>query len=201
MDPDIIRQRKCKACPAPPAPPPPPSPKKEAPPPPPPHSGNVVKACQHGFCNFHGHPLPPSPSLCPCHPTPQPRSQVRNYWNHDLDPLSRMQRVESLEIGYRMNFRDPWDGFHEDHTLRRCNAGHQRHGPPRMLMGQHRGQPPPVLMGHHCGQPPPILMGHHRGQPPLLLGHQHESPAFYLPPSGDYSYQHGFENPNGCTIM
>ncbi|XP_060197514.1 uncharacterized protein LOC132626608 [Lycium barbarum] len=194
MDPNMIRPRKCKPCPPP--PPPPPSPKREAPPPPPPpHGENVAQACQCDCCNFRGHPSPfsplapppPLPSLGPCHPP----SHVRNYWNDDLDRFSRMRRVESLEMGYRMNLRDPFNDFPEDHTPRHCMAGHQRH------------RPPPMLMGHHHGQPP-LMLGHHRGQTPLLLGHHREPPTSYCPPQGDYAYQHGYsgyENPNGCTSM
>ncbi|KAK4376174.1 hypothetical protein RND71_006851 [Anisodus tanguticus] len=203
MDPDMIRPRKCKPCPP---PPPPSSPKREAPPPPPHSDQNVAQACQHDCCNSRGHPFPFSPLAPPPPPPPPPSlsqfhppSHIRNYWNDDLDQFSRMRRVESLEMGYRMNFRDPFDDFPVDHTPRRCMAlqpplavpRHQRHGPPPMLMGDHHGQPP-------------LKLGHYRGQPPLLLGHHREPPASYFPPPGDYGYQHGYsgyENPNGCTIM
>ncbi|KAK4739773.1 hypothetical protein R3W88_003470 [Solanum pinnatisectum] len=105
MDPDMIRPRRSKPS------PPPPSPlrtplRKEAPRP---HCENVVEACQHDSCNFREDPLPPpiSPSLWPCHQPPRPPSYVRNYyWNDNLDRFSRMQRGESLDMGYRMNFLD-----------------------------------------------------------------------------------------------
>ena len=142
MDPDMIRPRRSKPC-------PPPTPLEDSLPP------------------------PISPPLWLCHWPPRPPSHVRNYyWNDNLDRFSRMQRGESLDVGYRMNYHD----FHEDHTLRHCMALH-----------------PPG--------PPPMLMGHHRGQPSPLLGHQGEPPTSCFPPRGDYGYQHSYENPNGCTIM
>ncbi|KAK6781575.1 hypothetical protein RDI58_019371 [Solanum bulbocastanum] len=177
MDPDMIRPRKCKPCPPP--PPPSPSPKKEEPPPPP-HGEHVAQACQHDCYEFRGHPLPflqlAPPSPWPCHLSPQPPPHVRNYWNDDLERFSRMRRVESLEMGYRMNFRDPLDGLHENnhHTLRRLGGHHQCHGPPPMLTGHHRYQPPPSL-------------GYHRGQPPLLLGNHREPPTPYFPQAGFHS--------------
>ncbi|KAG5625424.1 hypothetical protein H5410_010642 [Solanum commersonii] len=157
MDPDMIRPRRGKPC------PPTPTPR--------PHGENVVEACQHDSYNFREDPLPQS--LWPCHQPPRPPSHVRNYyWNDNLDWFSRMQRGDqSLDMGYRMNFRDPLNDFHEDHALRHCmalhppSAGHHHHGPPPMQMGHHRRHEPPPLLGHH-------------GEP-----------------------QHSYENPNGCTIM
>ncbi|XP_015166134.1 uncharacterized protein [Solanum tuberosum] len=108
MDPDMIRPRRSKPC--------PPTPR--------PHGENVVEACQHDSYNFREDPLPPpiSPSLWACHQPPRPPSHVRNYyWNDNLDRFSRMQRGDqSPYMGYRMNFRDPLNDFHEDHTLRHC---------------------------------------------------------------------------------
>lgn len=181
-------------CPPPRPPPPPPSPKKEEPPPPP-HGEHVAQEYQHDCCEFRGHLLPflqsapPSapPSLCPCDLSPQPQPYVRNYWNDDSERFSRMRRVESLEMGYRMNFCDPLNDLHENnHPNLRCLGGHhQCHGPPPMLMGHHRYQPPPSL-------------GYHRGQPPLLVGLYGGPPASYFPQAGDY---YGYDNPNGCIII
>ncbi|WMV12598.1 hypothetical protein MTR67_005983 [Solanum verrucosum] len=104
MDPDMIRPQRSKPC----------------PPTPSPHGENVVEACQHDSYNFREDPLPQS--LWPCHQPPRPPSHVRNYyWNDNLDWFSRMQRGDqSLDMGYRMNFRDPLNDFHEDHALRHC---------------------------------------------------------------------------------
>nr|XP_009625150.1 E3 ubiquitin-protein ligase Hakai-like [Nicotiana tomentosiformis] len=218
MDPDMIRPRKCKPCPPPPPPPPPLSPKKEVPPPPS-HRENAAQPFQQDCCSHYGHlpfsPLEPPP-LWPRHLPPQlsPPRHVRSYWNDDLDQLSRVRRVESLEMGYRLNFRDPFDDLYEDHTLRRHSTprralpppplvGHHHHGPP--LVGrQHHGPLP--LVGHHHHRPPPRLIGHHRQQTPLLLGHHHGPPTSYYSPPVDYEYQHDYygcdtNNPNGCTTM
>ncbi|MCE0481814.1 hypothetical protein HAX54_039887, partial [Datura stramonium] len=133
---------------------PPPSPKKETMSPPP-LGENIAPACQHDCCKLRGHSLPSmplaqSPPLWPWHPPPEPQSNMRNYWNDDLDRFSRMQRTESLEMGYRMNFRQPPSVGH-----------HQRHGPPPMLIGHHREPPafyfpPPSHYGryqHGCENP------------------------------------------------